>query len=91
MSLSNGQVWDALEQVRLRQVPWHKRSQLFAKLQAAGLVEPVEQKTLSMAWRPVLSVAMLTEAGKAELARLALCQSDEAWRGDLNDELLDAQ
>ncbi len=79
MTLSNGQVWEALEQVRLRQVPWHKRAMIFDKLQAAGLLEPVPQTTVAMAGRPALNVATLTEDGKCEVQRLARCRRDEVW------------
>ncbi len=82
MTLSNGQVWEALEQVRLRQVPWHKRAAIFSKLQAAGLLEAVPQVTVAMTGRPLLNIASLTETGKREVLRLARCRRDETWEAE---------
>ena len=82
MTLSNGQVWEALEQVRLRQVPWHKRATIFSKLQAAGLLEAVPQVSVAMTGRPLLNIASLTETGKREVLRLARCKRDEVWEAN---------
>ena len=79
MALTNGQVWEVLEQVRLRQVLWHRRATVFSKLQAAGLLKPAPQTTIAMIGRPVPSIATLTEAGKREIERLANCRGDEPW------------
>lgn len=79
MTLSNGQVWEVLEQVRLRQVLWHRRATIFSRLQEAGLLKAVPQMTVAMTGRPVPSIATLTETGKREVARLANCRRDELW------------
>lgn len=79
MTLLNGQVWEVLEQVRLRQVLWHRRATLFSRLEAAGLLKAVPQTTVAMTGRPVPSIATLTEMGKREVARLANCRGDEVW------------
>ncbi|MCB5364719.1 hypothetical protein H0484_13260 [Pusillimonas sp. CC-YST705] len=79
MVLLNGQVWEVLEQVRLRQVLWHRRATIFSTLEAAGLLKAMPQTTVAMTGRPVPNIATLTEVGKREIRRLASCRRDEVW------------
>lgn len=86
MTLLNGQVWNTLELVRLRQIPWHKRPDTFDKLQAAGLLESVQQKTLTVTDRPAPLVAVLTERGKEELIRLSGSRSADVWCAESDED-----
>ncbi|TCU95293.1 hypothetical protein [Paracandidimonas soli] len=85
MTLLNGQVHDVLKQVRLRQVPWHKKQNIFRKLHARGLVLCVPQVTISAPDRTAVDIALLTESGQAELERLAHCQRGQAWLTDTEE------
>jgi len=79
MIISNGQVYRTLEHVRLRQIPWHKREQIFQQLQEKGLLACVSQTIVSMPERAGINIATLTELGRAELSRLMDCPPDEIW------------
>ncbi|WP_454690470.1 hypothetical protein [Achromobacter aloeverae] len=79
MVLSNEQVWDELENIRLRQVPWHKKPAVFSALQTLGLIVPAPQQILSNGNRPAVQIAVLTGEGKAELERLAGYRHAAEW------------
>ncbi|MCO7641106.1 hypothetical protein NJI34_30500 [Pseudomonas sp. S 311-6] len=65
--VGNATVWNALEAIRLRQTPWHKKQALFDRLQALGLIEAIYQKTSAQSPFPAPRIAVLTEHGRQAL------------------------
>ncbi|WP_233829375.1 hypothetical protein [Paraburkholderia sp. ZP32-5] len=69
---SNEAVLEALRRAQYRQVPWARRPGVFQYLRALGLMDTVRQRTVAPApgFHAPVDIAVLTERGKAEFARL---------------------
>ncbi|CAM3899721.1 hypothetical protein EV679_2866 [Kerstersia gyiorum] len=67
--VGNESIWNALEAVRLRQTPWHKKQAIFDRLQALGLIEATYQKTSAQSPFPAPRIAVLTENGRQALSQ----------------------
>jgi len=71
MESSNGAILEALQLVLYRQIMWHKRPAIFTSLHSLGLIEAVDQRTPPNAhYLPPLKIAMLTDKGRREIARI---------------------
>ena len=70
---SNEAVLEALRRAQYRQVPWARRPGVFQYLRALGLMDTVRQRTVAPApgFHAPVDIAVLTERGRAEFARLA--------------------
>jgi hypothetical protein len=80
MKYANGAVLEALQLVRYRQIPWHKRPAILTSLQALGLVRIVAQQPPVDArhYTPV-RIAELTNKGRGEAARLEARRQSPDW------------
>jgi|ERR1700733_12666782 hypothetical protein len=70
---SNEAVLEALRRVQYRQVPWARRPGVFEYLRSLGLMDTVRQRTVApgAGFHAPVDIAVLTERGRAEFARLA--------------------
>ncbi|WP_246797698.1 hypothetical protein [Burkholderia perseverans] len=78
---SNEAVLDALRRVQYRQVPWARRPNVFEYLRNLGLMDTVRQKTVAPApgFHAPVDIAVLTESGRAEFARLERAERLSTW------------
>ncbi|HRL20644.1 MAG TPA: hypothetical protein PLG97_08615 [Alcaligenes sp.] len=60
----NPTIWNTLELVRLRQIPWHKKQAVFEQLQPLGLIQAIPQTTQTPSHFPAPLIAILTEEGR---------------------------
>ena len=78
---SNEAVLEALRRAQYRQVPWARRPGVFQYLRALGLMDTVRQRTVAPApgFHAPVDIAVLTERGRAEFARLARDERSLSW------------
>ena len=78
---SNEAVLEALRRAQYRQVPWAKRPTVFEYLRALGLMDTVRQRTVAPApgFHAPVDIAVLTDKGRAEFARLAHDERTLGW------------
>src|SRR6478735_612243 len=78
---SNEAVLEALRRAQYRQVPWAKRPGVFQYLRALGLMDTVRQRTVAPApgFHAPVDIAVLTERGRAEFARLSHDEGLLTW------------
>ncbi|GAB2881460.1 hypothetical protein GCM10027093_15950 [Paraburkholderia jirisanensis] len=78
---SNEAVLEALRRAQYRQVPWAKRPGVFEYLRALGMMDTVRQRTVAPApgFHAPVDIAVLTELGRAEFARLARDEQTMDW------------
>jgi hypothetical protein len=78
---SNEAVLEALRRVQYRQVPWARRPEVFQYLRNLGLMDTVRQRTVAPApgFHAPVDIAVLTERGRAEFARLARDERAFSW------------
>lgn len=78
---SNEAVLEALRRVQYRQVPWARRPEVFQYLRNLGLMDTVRQRTVAPApgFHAPVDIAVLTERGRAEFARLARDERAFNW------------
>jgi len=78
---SNEAVLEALRRVQYRQVPWAKRPSVFQYLRSLGLMDTVRQRTVAPApgFHAPVDIAVLTDKGRAEFARLARDERALSW------------
>jgi hypothetical protein len=78
---SNEAVLEALRRAQYRQVPWARRPGVFEYLRALGLMETVRQRTVAPApgFHAPVDIAVLTERGRAEFARLERDERSLQW------------
>jgi hypothetical protein len=78
---SNEAVLEALRRVQYRQVPWARRPEVFQYLRDLGLMDTVRQRTVAPApgFHAPVDIAVLTERGRAEFARLARDERSFHW------------
>ncbi|PLZ04405.1 hypothetical protein CY652_01720 [Burkholderia sp. WAC0059] len=81
---SNEAVLEALRRVQYRQVPWARRPGVFEYLRTLGLMETVRQRTVAPApgFHAPVDIAVLTDRGRAEFARLARDERALDWSGN---------
>src|ERR1700694_1626750 len=79
---SNEAVLEALRRAQYRQVPWTKRPGVFEYLRALGLMALVRQRTVAPApgFHAPVDIAVLTDKGRAEFARLARDERLLSWQ-----------
>jgi hypothetical protein len=79
---SNEAVLEALRRVQYRQVPWAKRPGVFEYLRGLGLMDTVRQRTVAPApgFHAPVDIAVLTDKGRAEFARLARDERTLSWQ-----------
>ncbi|HXZ10045.1 MAG TPA: hypothetical protein VEI25_18500 [Paraburkholderia sp.] len=85
---SNEAVLEALRRAQYRQVPWARRPGVFEYLRSLGLMETVRQRTVAPApgFHAPVDIAVLTEQGRAEFARLARDERSLNWQAHrMND------
>lgn len=68
MDVTENQMLAVLEQVRLRQIPWHKNPAVFGVLRRLGLIIPVRQVTSDPA-KIGVEIAVLTDKGREHCER----------------------
>lgn len=78
---SNEAVLEALRRVQYRQVPWARRPGVFEHLRGLGLMETARQRTVapSAGFHAPVDIAVLTDKGRAEFARLAQEERSLDW------------
>ncbi|CAM2150583.1 MULTISPECIES: hypothetical protein [Paraburkholderia] len=78
---SNEAVLEALRRVQYRQVPWARRPEVFQYLRNLGLMDTVRQRTVAPApgFHAPVDIAVLTDRGRAEFARLARDERTLHW------------
>ncbi|AUT59793.1 hypothetical protein PTKU46_18660 [Paraburkholderia terrae] len=78
---SNEVVLEALRRAQYRQVPWAKRPGVFQYLRSLGMMDTVRQRTVAPApgFHAPVDIAVLTELGRAEFARLARDERSLDW------------
>jgi hypothetical protein len=89
---SNEAVLEALRRAQYRQVPWARRPGVFQYLRALGLMDTVRQRTVAPApgFHAPVDIAVLTERGKAEFARLVHDETLLTWTARrMNDYVLE--
>ncbi|CAM3860603.1 hypothetical protein [Bordetella tumulicola] len=69
MDLTESQVLAVLEQVRLRQIPWHKNPVVFGVLRRLGLIMSVRQGVTSDPEKIGVEIAVLTDKGRERCER----------------------
>lgn len=81
---SNEAVLEALRRVQYRQVPWARRPVVFEYLRGLGLMDTVRQRTVAPApgFHAPVDIAVLTDRGRAEFARLARDERSLQWSSD---------
>jgi hypothetical protein len=85
---SNEAVLEALRRAQYRQVPWARRPGVFQYLRALGLMDTVRQRTVAPApgFHAPVDIAVLTERGRAEFARLEHNERLLSWTAQrMND------
>ncbi|MBB5468806.1 hypothetical protein HDG32_004947 [Paraburkholderia sp. CI2] len=90
---SNEAVLEGLRRAQYRQVPWARRPGVFQYLRALGLMDTVRQRTVAPApgFHAPVDIAVLTERGKAEFARLEHDERLLTWTAQrMNDYVLGA-
>jgi hypothetical protein len=90
---SNEAVLEALRRVQYRQVPWARRPEVFQYLRDLGLMDTVRQRTVAPApgFHAPVDIAVLTERGRAEFARLARDERSFHWTAQrMADYIADA-
>ncbi|MBC8745683.1 hypothetical protein OKW43_004105 [Paraburkholderia sp. WC7.3g] len=93
ITYSNEAVLEALRRAQYRQVPWARRPSVFQYLRALGLMDTVRQRTVAPApgFHAPVDIAVLTERGKAEFARLEHDERLLTWTAQrMNDYVLGA-
>jgi hypothetical protein len=89
---SNEAVLEALRRAQYRQVPWARRPGVFQYLRALGLMDTVRQRTVAPApgFHAPVDIAVLTDRGRAEFARLAHDERLLSWSGQrMNNYVLE--
>src|SRR6201995_2928389 len=78
---SNEAVLEALRRVQYRKVPWARRPGVFEYLRSLGMMDTVRQRTVAPApgFHAPVDIAVLTERGRAEFARLERDERALAW------------
>ncbi|MFX1672625.1 hypothetical protein PWR63_10145 [Paraburkholderia sp. A2WS-5] len=78
---SNEAVLEALRRVQYRQVPWARRPEVFQYLRNLGFMDTVRQRTVAPApgFHAPVDIAVLTERGRAEFARLSRDERSLNW------------
>lgn len=78
---SNEAVLEALRRVQYRQVPWARRPGVFQYLRGLGLMDTVRQRTVAPApgFHAPVDIAVLTDKGRAEFARLSREERAADW------------
>ncbi|CAM2187214.1 conserved hypothetical protein [Paraburkholderia sacchari] len=78
---SNEAVLEALRRVQYRQVPWARRPEVFQYLRNLGFMDTVRQRTVAPApgFHAPVDIAVLTERGRAEFARLSRDERSLSW------------
>ncbi|POR46074.1 hypothetical protein B0G62_12756 [Paraburkholderia eburnea] len=78
---SNEAVLEALRRVQYRQVPWARSPRVFQHLRNLGLMDTVRQRTVAPApgFHAPVDIAVLTDRGRAEFARLARDERTLQW------------
>lgn len=78
---SNEAVLEALRRVQYRQVPWARRPGVFQYLRGLGLMDTVRQRTVAPApgFHAPVDIAVLTDKGRAEFARLSREERAAEW------------
>lgn len=78
---SNEAVLEALRRALFRQVPWARRPGVFSHMRDLGLLELVRQRTVAPApgFHAPVDIAVVTERGKSEFARLARDERAMDW------------
>ncbi|MBB3259541.1 hypothetical protein F4827_004416 [Paraburkholderia bannensis] len=78
---SNEAVLEALRRVQYRQVPWARSPKVFQYLRNLGLMDTVRQRTVAPApgFHAPVDIAVLTDRGRAEFARLARDERTLQW------------
>ncbi len=78
---SNEAVLEALRRAQYRQVPWARRPGVFEYLRALGMMDTVRQRTVAPApgFHAPVDIAVLTDRGRAEFARLARDERSLDW------------
>ncbi|HEY3596968.1 MAG TPA: hypothetical protein VGL08_05560 [Paraburkholderia sp.] len=78
---SNEVVLEALRRAQYRQVPWARRPGVFEYLRALGMMDTVRQRTVAPApgFHAPVDIAVLTDRGRAEFARLARDERSLNW------------
>lgn len=69
MDLMEHHMLAVLEQVRLRQIPWHKNPTVFGALRRLGLIMPARQSVRSEHAPIGVEIAVLTEKGRERCER----------------------
>jgi hypothetical protein len=93
---SNEAVLEALRRVQYRQVPWARRPGVFEYLRGLGLMDTVRQRTVApgAGFHAPVDIAVLTERGRAEFARLAREERLLGWSaqrtGDYSPKMIGA-
>lgn len=87
-TFSNEAVLEALRRVQYRQVPWARRPGVFEYLRGLGLMETVRQRTVApgAGFHAPVDIAVLTDKGRAEFARLAREERAIDWDGRRMDD-----
>jgi len=80
MKYANDVVLEALRLALYRQIPWHKRPAIFTVLRALGLIDTVDRKPpANIQYCASLPVAVLTDKGRQEMARLEASRGASGW------------
>jgi hypothetical protein len=84
---SNEAVLEALRRVQYRQVPWARRPSVFEYLRGLGLMETVRQRTVApgAGFHAPVDIAVLTDRGRAEFARLTREERLLGWSASKDD------
>lgn len=85
---SNEAVLEALRRVQYRQVPWARRPGVFQYLRGLGLMDTVRQRTVAPApgFHAPVDIAVLTDKGRAEFARLSREERAADWSAQRTSE-----
>jgi hypothetical protein len=84
---SNEAVLEALRRAQYRQVPWARSPGVFAYLRGLGLMDTARQRTVApgSGFHAPVDIAVLTERGRAEFARLAREEQSVGWSARRNN------
>jgi hypothetical protein len=83
MEFNNGNVLAALHLVLYRQIPWHKRPAILTSLVLQGLIQSIDHKPpASATYLPPLKIAILTDKGRQEIARIDASKHLAGWLGN---------
>jgi hypothetical protein len=87
MRYSNEAILEALKRAQFRQVPWAKKPRVFEFLRSAGLLGTERQRLAApTGYHAPVDIAVLTELGKLEVARLAEIERTMEWESVGADE-----